>query len=206
MTEPVYRMKRALGVFERLEALKASIEKLKDEGFNMKQISAIAKDDRVKEEIPGSEITKEEKEAGNKAGQGAAVGTLAGGTLGGIAGLLVGLGALAIPGVGPILLAGAEATTIATALAGGAIGAASGGLIGALVGLGIPEERAKVYSDRVANGDYLLMLTGTQAEIEHAEAILQNRPIQEWGIYDIAPMKTKDVEAKHHPGIGVTNK
>lgn len=212
-TESVYTKKRALGVFERFEDLKASVERLHDEGFQMNQVSAIAKDDRVKKEIPGSEITKEEKEVGNKAGEGAAAGALAGGTLGGVTGLLVGLGALAIPGVGPILLAGAEATAIATTLAGGAIGAASGGLIGALVGLGIPEERAKVYSDRVANGDYLLMVTGTQAEIEHAQAILENRNIQEWGIYDAGAMKTTDsaenatdaVAAKHHPGIGVVD-
>jgi len=213
MTELIHKKKRALGVFQNLEDLKSSIERLKEEGFDLEQVSAIAKDPNLQEEIPGSEIseTEEGKEVGNKAGKGAATGALGGGALGGVTGLLVGLGALAIPGVGPVLLAGAEATALATTLAGGGIGAAGGGLVGALIGLGIPEERAKVYSDRVARGDYLLMLVGTQAEMEHAQAILENRNVEEWGIYDAGTMKTSDraekkteaVAAKHHPGIGV---
>ena len=56
-------------------------------------------------------------------------------------GVLAGIGALAIPGVGPIIAGGALAST----LAGAGIGAAAGGLLGALVGLGIPEEEARYY-------------------------------------------------------------
>lgn len=109
--------------------------------------------------------------------------------------MLVGLRTLAIPGVGPILLAGAEATAIATTLAGGAIGAATGGLVGALVGLGIPEERAKVYSDRVAGGSFLVMLTGTEAEVQRAETIMRRSGVEEFGIYD-APTATAQPAAR----------
>ena len=45
-------------------------------------------------------------------------------------GLLAGVGALAIPGIGPIIAGGALAST----LAGAGIGAAAGGLLGALWG------------------------------------------------------------------------
>jgi uncharacterized membrane protein len=72
--------------------------------------------------------------------------------------------------VGPVILAGEVATALATTLAGTAIGAAAGGLLGALIGLGIPEERAKVYSDRVSRGDYLVIIKGTDKEIAKAEA------------------------------------
>jgi len=41
-----------------------------------------------------------------------------GGAVGGLTGLLVGLGALAIPGVGPVMLAGATCCSPATALSG----------------------------------------------------------------------------------------
>jgi uncharacterized protein (TIGR02271 family) len=97
----------------------------------------------------------------------------------------VGLGVLAIPGVGPIMLAGAAATALATTVAGGAIGAAAGTLVGGLIGLGIPEDRAKIYNDRVSAGEYLVMVTGTKGEIAEAEAILNHRGIQEWGVYDV---------------------
>jgi len=43
---------------------------------------------------------------GNKADEGAATGAVTGGAVGGLTGLLVGLGALAIPGIGPVMLAG----------------------------------------------------------------------------------------------------
>ncbi|MBD2189962.1 signal transduction histidine kinase (STHK), LytS, partial [Pseudanabaena mucicola] len=117
-------------------------------------------------------------------GEGAATGAASGGAVGGLTGLLVGLGLVAIPGVGPVMLAGAAATALATTLTGGAIGAAAGSLVGGLVGLGIPKDRAKIYSDRVEQGDYLVMVDGTDQEIRQAETIFQRYGIHEWGIYN----------------------
>jgi hypothetical protein len=106
------------------------------------------------------------------------------------------------------MLAGAAATTIATTLAGGAIGAAAGGLVGALIGLGIPEERARVYNERLSRGDYLVFVEGTDAEVRRAEAILSNRGIQEWGIYD-APdtdmSRRSEYVATDTPSTGYTS-
>jgi len=87
-----------------------------------------------------------------------------GGAVGGLTGLLVGLGALAIPGIGPVMLAGATATALASSFWRGDC-AAAGGLLGALVGLGIPEERARVYNSRLSQGDYLVIVDGTDDEI-----------------------------------------
>ena len=85
---------------------------------------------------------------------GAAVGTGAGigAVLGGAAGLLAGIGALAIPGVGPVIAAGALAAT----LAGAGVGAAVGGLVGALVEAGIPREHADIYAEAVRRGGTLV--------------------------------------------------
>jgi hypothetical protein len=83
------------------------------------------------------------------------------------------------------MVGGAVATALATALSGGAIGAAAGGLVGGLVGLGIPEDRARMYSDRVSRGEYLLMVEGSEDDIRRAETILNRRGIQDWGIYDM---------------------
>ena len=175
--------KRAAGLFYSREEAEAAVRGLKDAGFDQDRISVIARD---ADKVDGVETTEE---VGNKADEGAAAGAVTGGALGGITGLLVGLGALAIPGVGPILLAGAEVSAIATTLAGGAIGAATGGLVGALIGLGILEEKAKVYSDSVAGGSFLVMVTGTEAEVKRAEAIMQRCGVEEFGIYN-APAQT----------------
>jgi len=75
---------------------------------------------------------------GNKADEGASTSATGKAIIGGsITAYSWGQGALAIPGVGPVVLAGEIATTLATRPLGGAIGAAAGGLIGALVGLEI---------------------------------------------------------------------
>jgi hypothetical protein len=50
--------------------------------------------------------------------------------------------------------------------------------------LGIPDERARFYNDRVTHGDYLVMVDGTEDEIRRADTILNRRGIQEWGIFD----------------------
>ncbi len=78
------------------------------------------------------------------AGPGAGVGA----ALGGTAGLLAGLGVIAIPGLGPVVAAGALAATAV----GAAAGAATGGVVGALVSAGVPEQEAHVYCEAVRRG------------------------------------------------------
>lgn len=173
--------KRAVGVFSSRHDAEHALNELHNSGFPMNKVSIIARDADKQADIAGVDVSDR---VGNKADEGAATGALTGGVLGGATGLLVGLGALAIPGVGPVLLAGEIATALATTLAGGAIGAAAGSLIGALVGLGIPEEQAKVYNDRVSRGEYLVLVDGNADELARAEAILTGRGIQYFGIYD----------------------
>ncbi|MGB3651826.1 MAG: DUF2382 domain-containing protein [Rivularia sp. (in: cyanobacteria)] len=195
--------KRAAGLFYSRGEAEAAVRGLKDAGYDQDRISVVARD---ADKVEGVQATED---AGNKADEGAAAGALTGGALGGITGLLVGLGALAIPGIGPIIFAGAEATAIATTLAGGAIGAATGGLVGALVGLGIPEEKAKVYNDRVAGGSFLVMVTGTEAEVKRAGTIMERCGVEEFGIYNApnaAPAQTaKPVATPPRPRAEATD-
>jgi hypothetical protein len=53
-----------------------------------------------------------------------------------------------------------------------------------LVGLGIPEEQARVYNERVSRGEYLVLVDGNADELARAETILTGRGIQHFGIYD----------------------
>jgi hypothetical protein len=175
--------RRAVGVFSSRRDAEHALNELRDAGFPMDRISVVARNAEHGDRMAGTEVS--DRIDDNKADEGAATGAAAGGALGALTGLLVGLGAVAIPGIGPVMLAGATATALATTLSGTAIGAVAGGLIGALIGLGIPEERARVYSDRVSRGDYLVMVEGTEADIHNAEVVLNRRGIQEWGIYDI---------------------
>ena len=107
-------------------------------------------------------------EKATQAPEGASAGAVTGGVIGGTIGLLAGLGALAIPGLGPLIAAG----PIIAALGGTAAGATAGGLVGALVGFGIPESEAKVYEERLKEGGYLMAV-----HVEDNEAAELSREI-----------------------------
>ena len=146
MAEPIAPPSRDLtgrravaGLFPDRAAAEQAINALKAAGFTGEQIG-VAMRDRTAQ---GVLI----EETGTQVTEAAATGMIGGGLLGGLMGLLTGIGALAIPGIGPVVAGGilAEALGIAggTALAGAGIGAAAGGLVGALVGFGIPESEAR---------------------------------------------------------------
>jgi hypothetical protein len=87
-----------------------------------------------------------------KAPEGATAGAGTGAILGGALGWLAGIGALAIPGVGPLIAAG----PILAALTGAAVGGTVGGATGGLVGLGIPEYEAQQYAGKLKEGNILM--------------------------------------------------
>jgi hypothetical protein len=99
-----------------------------------------------------------------KAPEGAIAGVSTGGAIGGVIGVLAGIGALTIPGVGPLIAAG----PILAGLSGAAVGATIGGVAGALIGMGIPEYEAKLYEGRIRDGNILIAahcLNGEQLKV-----------------------------------------
>ena len=138
MKASVYCTTRTVEQAERI------IDELKSIGFSSNDISALLPDKRTTKDFAHEHNTK--------APEGATAGGVAGLGVGAALGWLAGIGALAIPGVGPLIAAG----PIMGALAGGAVGGATGGVIGALVGLGIPEFEAKRYEEKVRGGNILL--------------------------------------------------
>ena len=175
------RYRRSVGLFYSRDEAEKALRALKDDGFDMNRVNVIAKNADEVTQSAGVDTAYDE---GNNAAEGAGAGATSGAVLGGIGGLLIGLGTLAIPGIGPIIVAGSAASTIASTLAGAGIGAAAGGIIGGLVGLGIPEDKAKIYNDRVSGGSYMVMVNGTDDDISRAERILQDNGIEEYGVYD----------------------
>src|SRR6185436_19159437 len=87
-----------------------------------------------------------------KAPEGAATGAGTGAAVGGALGWLAGIGALAIPGLGPLIAAG----PIMAALSGAAVGGTLGGITGALIGMGIPEFEAKRFEGKIKGGSALV--------------------------------------------------
>src|SRR5580693_1610914 len=116
------------GIYSTLSSADHATDTLVRSGFSPSDISAL-----LPENLGSRQIGTEKA---SKAPEGAATGAGSGAVL---------VGALAIPGVGPLIAAG----PIMAALAGVGVGGAVGGFTGALIGLGIPEYEAKRYEGRV---------------------------------------------------------
>src|SRR5450432_997255 len=139
------------------------VENLQGAGFPSGEISVLLPADEGKHDIGHVKATK--------APEGATTGAVTGGVTGGVIGLLAGIGALAIPGVGPLIAAG----PIIAALSGAAVGATTGGVVGGLIGLGIPEIEAKRYDEKLKKGNYLVAVhTHESKDVDRAKEIFKN--------------------------------
>jgi hypothetical protein len=138
------------------------VDRLRLAGFSSNDISILFPDQETSRDFAHQKNTK--------APEGIATGAGSGGVVGGALGWLVGIGALAIPGVGPLIAAG----PILAALSGAAVGAAVGGIAGGLIGLGIPELEAKRYEGKIREGNILLSVHAEDSdEVNQAEKIFR---------------------------------
>ena len=151
------------GIYTTVASADLATDSLVKAGFSAADVSAL-----LPENLGSKPIATEKN---SKAPEGAATGAGSGAVLGGTLGLLAGIGALAIPGVGPLIAAG----PIMAALAGVGVGGAVGGFTGALIGMGIPEFEAKRYEGRLKKGGILLSVhCDTSDEIKRAKEIMKN--------------------------------
>lgn len=188
-------MKTIVGMFENTRDVDQALNELANHGFGKSDVSVVARREVLKES--GLDITT-----------GAEVGAITGATTGGIAGLLIGLGALTIPGIGPIVAAGEFLTWIGATVLGLAAGAIGGGLLGGLVSLGLPEREAKVYVEGIKRGNLLVAVRAPEERIAEAENILRaanavdiNTRRQEWeeDIVPLSSMNAPDVGNLSNP-------
>ncbi len=150
------------GIYRNRLGVEEAVDALREAGFRNTDISAL---------FPENEGTKDfAHEKNTKAPEGTAAGAGTGAVIGGTLGWLAGIGALAIPGVGPLIAAG----PIVAALTGVGVGGTIGGLTGALIGMGIPEFEAKRYEGRVKEGGILLSVHSDNSEwTKKAKEILE---------------------------------
>jgi hypothetical protein len=167
-----------IGVFHNRVDAEGAIMELKDRGIldaNISYLTVHHGDDVV---------TNERRETVHGDG-GTASGVMTGAVIGTIAGLAVAEGVL--PGLGALLVAGPIATALgltgvaATTAAGAITGAAAGGIIGALVDIGVPEEEAHIYEQRLRTGGHLVTVRSDSLDVipvfekYHAEEVREYR-------------------------------
>lgn len=143
--------KNVVGIFSSRDSAERAVQELRRQGFTTEEISIVTKEGQADHTYDDDDISD---------------GVLTGGTIGGIGGLILGAGAMAIPGIGPIMAAG----PIAAALGGAAVG----GIAGGLIDWGIPAEESKRYEQSVAQGDILAIVRADAAKVNQAAQVFRD--------------------------------
>lgn len=174
---------RGVGVFSDQQALERVLHELKAANFPLENVSVIAQQ-LEKGQFEDAQLSDRVGDQKVRSAVGIATDAATTATWGTI---LVGLTSLAIPGAGPILAAGSLGVALLTGLAGTGLGtAAFANLTKALTKLGIPEEDARVYSEHLNRENYLVIVEGTEEQIQQAESLLNRQQIQDWAVYPAA--------------------
>jgi hypothetical protein len=132
----------------------SAVTRLESHGWSSDNISVIS---------PGSESqlsTLEPFQHRDRTEKSAAIGGATGAALG----LLAGSSLFIIPGLGPVLFAGA--------MASGITGGLVGGLLGAMSGWGIRDDHVRRYEDALKHGKAIVVLTGDPSALAEGRAEL----------------------------------
>jgi len=161
-----------IGVFNSRSDAEKAISQLRGKGFGTEEINIVSKEGTSKK---GQSQTYDDDVTD---------GALTGGTIGGIGGLLLGagvvagVGAMAIPGIGPIIAMGPISAAIG--------GAVAGGIAGGLIDWGIPAEASQRYEQSVAQGGILAIIKTNSTKVDAAAQVLRQH-----GATDVESHSTK---------------
>ena len=163
------------------------VKELQKSGFDMKRLSIVGKNPHAEEHVVGFYNAGDRIKHWGKAGA----------FWGGIWGALFGAAFFAIPGIGPVLVAGPLVARIVGALesavAVGGISAIGAGLFS----IGVPKDSVLKYEIALKTDRYVLMVHGTAAEAGRAREILKGTHPTELNTH---PLKHSDA---HEPELAV---
>jgi hypothetical protein len=151
-----------VAIYETHVQAEDAVKDLQEAGIDMKCLSIAAKDTHTDEHVVGYYNAGDRMEYWGKIGA----------FWGGFWGLLFGSALFAIPGIGPILVAGPWVAWIVAGLEGavvvGGVSAAGAGL----VSIGIPRDSVIKYEVALKSDKFLLVVHGTPEVVEKARALI----------------------------------
>jgi hypothetical protein len=141
----------------------AAIKKLQRAAFNITKLSIIGKDYHTDEHVVGYYTTGDRMKYWGRLGA----------LWGSVWGLLLGAGFFAIPGVGPVLIAGPVLGWVLGALEGAVMTGGMTAIGAALYSMGLPKDSAIRYEMALKSSKFILVAHGTADEAAQARTILQ---------------------------------
>ena len=143
-----------------------AVKVLQHAGIDMHTLSIVAKDYHTDEHVVGYYNVGDQMKHWGK------IGGLWGGVWGGFWAVLFGAAFFAIPGIGPLLVAGPLVAWIVGAVEGAAVVGGLSALGAGLLSSGIPKDSVLQYETAVKSDKLLLIVNGTTAEVAKAKDIL----------------------------------
>ncbi len=163
-----------------------AVKSLQKSGFDMRKLSIVGKDYHSEEDVTGYYNT------GNRMKYWGKVGAF----WGGFWGFLFGAAFFAIPGIGPVLVAGPLVAWIVGALEGAVV---VGGLtaVGAgLYSIGIPRDSVLKYESALKADKFIVLAHGTAAEVAKAKDIIQTTHPTELALHGTKSEERSELPAK----------
>jgi len=157
-------MSTVIGAFDSRSAAEQAVEEIREMGISEDEISIVGRKESFGEEEGEQGLEADETVTGQEEND-LTTGTWTGGTLGGLAGIAAGVGAMAIPGIGPVVALGP--------IAAGLSGVAAGGIAGALIDMGIPAEEGEQYEEQVRQGRILAVVESDEDKVYDTAAVFR---------------------------------
>jgi hypothetical protein len=140
----------------------AAVKELQHAGIHMRTLSIAGKDSHTDEHVVGYYNTGDRMKYWGKTGA----------FWGGFWGLLFGSAFFAIPGLGPVLVAGPLVAWIVGGLEGAAVVGGLSAIGAGLYGMGIPKDSVVEYELALKTDKFLLMVHDKASEVEKARNII----------------------------------
>jgi uncharacterized membrane protein len=158
-----------IAIYESHAQAEQALKELQRSGFDMQKLSIVGKDYHTDEHVVGYYNAGDRMKRWGKSGA----------FWGGFWGLLLGSAFFAIPGIGPILVAGPLVAWIVGALEGAVVVGGLSALGAGLYSIGIPKDSIVQYESAIKSDKFLLLAHGTVEEVERAQAIMQTlQPVE----------------------------
>ena len=162
-----------VAIYETHSQAEEAVKELQRSGFDMKKMSIVGKDYHSDEHVVGYYNTGDRMKYWGKMGA----------FWGGVWGWLFGAAFFAIPGIGPILVAGPLVAWIIAALEGAVVVGGLSALGAGLFSIGIPKDSVVQYEEALKADKFLLLAHGTAGEVAKAKDILQTTDPMELAVH-----------------------
>lgn len=158
-----------VAIYDTHSQAEEALKELQRSGFDMKKLSIVGKDYHTEEHVVGYYNAGDRMKRWGKTGA----------FWGGIWGLLFGSAFLAIPGIGPVLVAGPLVAWIIGALEGAVVVGGLSAVGAGLYSIGVPKDSIVRYETAIKSDKFLLLAHGTEDEVERARGIMRTaRPVE----------------------------